>query len=150
MLCSPLNSVKGAAMSAVDLKVTAVLNSLRSSQLKRWFFCSPIGFLCGCGCSKDGKTGAPWKWSETSRSYRCLASLVARVSRRHSSLSLLQQCKMEGFLVFFFYILFALSSFKFILAVLTRKILITSWRSGARYLGEDRKVKHKYFMNLCN
>lgn len=50
----------------------------------------------------------------------------------------------------FFFLLFALSSFKFILAVLARKILITDCRSGAKYLGEDRKVKDKYFINLWN
>lgn len=76
--------------SAVDLKVTAVLNTPRSSQLKHSFFCSSSRFLCGCGYSKHRRTGTPWKWTETSHSYECLASFVAHVSRWHSSLSLLQ------------------------------------------------------------
>lgn len=57
--------------------------------------------------------------------------------------------KWKGFWFSFFYVLFALSSFRFILAVLTRKVFIASCGSGAKYLGEDRKVKDKYFINLC-
>lgn len=58
--------------------------------------------------------------------------------------------KLKVFWFSFFYILFDLSSFKFILAELRRKTLITSCRSGAKYLGKRGKVKDKFFISLCN